>query len=793
MDMPWQLKKLRRWCFTGTEHDGGMAKAPFAYVDGKFVPISVTSDHNKLVSYEELLPLLQQHPERGFGFVLTQGDGFTVADIDIGDDTPVEATEQWWKAVESYQTYTEASRSGGGYHLWFGGEIDGSYKRGGLELYSKERFIICTGNVILGYGIRFDQGLIDQFNQYISNSRKVDNIADIDEPEKLNDTDLLHEVYAYDHSGKFECLMTGDWDKYLEIMKQQGAHGVDVFDASRADSAFMTIVTYYTRNIEQCKRLWRMSALANLELRYPGNRKKQHEKRNHVGSDRLLHLAIKQAATENMKDEELRKAHAEEGAKLAKELHAKRNTNANTGAAEPKYQMPPLQGKLNYPPGWMGELARHFYSTGVKQIKEFAIAEALSLASGLFGRAYNISGTGLNNYFMVLAPSGTGKSQLTAAPQEFMRLLEREQGVIDASKFVVTEAFTHRNAMMKVFQENTSFLHALSEFGNHFRAMVNPDGSTRTVRDLMVETYSKSGAYDVLGGVRYTDMEKTVNINHAVAYSFLGECVPETFYDCLNEEAFGDGFVSRFIFSEFSGEVPYDNIDRGVRPSPALVDHMTQAVLCMSAALRDPNHVDVMPIALPPDIAEKFRALSRYCTDMVNQQNTSHAWNATWTRTNLKVMKVSALLAVMDNPTMPKVTEVHMNWAWDYVLRHNYLVWDAVQSGKVTMDGTTQRRAELIANVMRKFVEQPYMDITASVQRVYKQDLHRDGLVSRAAIVRSVGRSKLFADTGGRGVEDHINAALRHLEAMDVIRSFTKKEMRDKYQARCEAYLYLGE
>ena len=789
---PWQLAKMRRWCFTGTEYDGSMVKAPFAYDPEKntFAPISVTTDHSKLITFDELQPILKQHPERGYGYVLTEGDGFTCMDIDIGDHTPVSATAKWWELIQRYETFTEASRSGSGYHLWFKGEVHGSYKRNGMEIYSKERFIICTGNVILEYDLNDNPQHIRDFNEFIQDSRKLDNIGDIDQAQSRTDQSILDEAYHFDNSGKFKALMEGDWEEYSHVMEQQGVKNY-VFDPSQADCAFMTIVTFFTRNIEQCKRLWRMSALANIKLRYPGNPKEQRIKASRNGSDYKLHRAIQYGVSKNNQDIAIKDEMSKDGKQKAEQLRQMR-INYKKENATRRLELPPMTNpSMDWPPGWMGELSKYFYDTSIKQIKDFAILEALALCSGVFGRAYNISNTGLNNYFMTLAPSGTGKSELTAVPQKFMRLIERSNGVIDAGRFVVSETFTHRNSMMKAMQQNTCFVHTISEFGAHFRAMVKSDSTTASVRELMTDIYPKSGWNDFVGGVSYTDGDKSVVINHAVAYSFLGECVPGTFFDALNAEAFADGFVSRFMFCEYNGDIPFDNPNKGCPPNENLLTHFTNATLGVMGALRDPVNVEVMPVGMSPEVAKQFGEFSRFCTVQQNEGKDDQVWNALWSRCNLKTLKLSALLAVMDNPQVPVINIDHMNWAWEFVNRHNHLIWTAVNSGRIGGDTSkSTERQDYLERQLQEATDAKYGDHV--LHKGLKEHVFADGVIPRSVISRKCKRISMFADQNGRTTEDLITMALRNMELSGIIQIIGKREMQELYKVRTEGYRFIG-
>ncbi|HEX8413846.1 MAG TPA: hypothetical protein VF637_08165 [Sphingomicrobium sp.] len=81
------------------------------------------------------------------GYVLSATDPFTCIDLDVKDTTSVEDEARFQSIIISLDSYTERSRSGRGWHIWVRADIGPGRRRGGVEVYSRERFIICTGDV----------------------------------------------------------------------------------------------------------------------------------------------------------------------------------------------------------------------------------------------------------------------------------------------------------------------------------------------------------------------------------------------------------------------------------------------------------------------------------------------------------------------------------------------------------------------------------------------------------------------------------------------------------------------
>jgi hypothetical protein len=72
-----------------------------------------------------------------------------------------------------------------------------------------------------------------------------------------------------------------------------------------------------------------------------------------------------------------------------------------------------VDSKLPMPPGLLGELVKSAYSMERYQYEEVALVSALGLVSGICGRKFNISDTGLNIYLTLIMGTGMGKDAIS--------------------------------------------------------------------------------------------------------------------------------------------------------------------------------------------------------------------------------------------------------------------------------------------------------------------------------------------------------------------------------------------
>lgn len=152
--LPAEMRALRQWCVVP---NSATDKAPRT-VDGRHA--SVTDP----ASWTDFDTASRVAEAKGWliGFVFTATDPFACIDLDVVNATtqeqkgqPIDPAkwttpaemERLQKIVQAFDSYSEVSRSGQGLHILLNGNIGDGRRRDGVEVYSQERFLICTGRV----------------------------------------------------------------------------------------------------------------------------------------------------------------------------------------------------------------------------------------------------------------------------------------------------------------------------------------------------------------------------------------------------------------------------------------------------------------------------------------------------------------------------------------------------------------------------------------------------------------------------------------------------------------------
>jgi hypothetical protein len=101
------------------------------------------------------------------------------------------------------------------------------------------------------------------------------------------------------------------------------------------------------------------------------------------------------------------------------------------------------------PPGLLGEIARFIHDAAPRPVPEIALAASIGLMAGICGRAYNISNTGLNQYVLLLAPTGTGKEAMASGISRLMSAVVTKESTKAAMDFIGPGDIASGQALLK--------------------------------------------------------------------------------------------------------------------------------------------------------------------------------------------------------------------------------------------------------------------------------------------------------------------------------------------------------
>lgn len=721
--IPKELRNLTQWVSAGSD------KVPISPQTGAAASVA---DRKTWGSYNEAIKHSADAGLPHVGFVLSSNDPYTIIDLDKPQNKEQEARHQL--ILEKFESYSELSQSGKGVHIIARGNVPRGVKRDKVEVYSTLRYMICTGNALKQCPITDQQILLDVLFEEMSRDVFLSNLQEFDSG--VTDEEVVTVAMNASNADKFNRLCRGDWQS--EYQSQ-----------SEADFALMSMFAFYTRSNEQAKRLFRMSAL--------GKREK--------------------ALREKYLDTALRKIRVNEVPPVDfTELMKRANGNS---VSTPVPTVPPKNHAVDFPPGFVGELAQYIYHSSTRPVPEVGIAAAIGLCAGVIGRQYNISGTGLNQYLILLAKTGVGKEGMANGIERLVKSVREEVPALQT--FLGPGAFASGQAMVRTLDEKPCFVSILGEFGLLLQAMTDSraGGNSVVLRRVMLDLYSKSGKSSILYSSAYSDKEKNTKTLFAPAMTLLGESTPETFYGGLDQQQIADGLIPRFLVMEYKGERPDRN--RGAFESPPEVLRKRFADF-ISTALQMQANNSWQEVQLSSEAEHLLDNFDRFC-DRKIRDGQNDALRQLWNRAHLKALRLAGLLAATDRQHEPVVNEQEAQWAMDLVIRDTTAIAERFDAGDIG-SGESVQVVEM-KRLITDYISHPYSNFRG--YNMVLPEMVADRAIPHAYLQNRVYPIKAFKDDR-RGVKNAVNDVLEHLMESGILFEMPKEQVQQKYGCRRKMY-----
>ncbi|AVJ51816.1 primase [Pantoea phage vB_PagS_Vid5] len=736
---PEEIKAYPHWALAGDD------KRPLVWdgTKGKLVDVSV-HDVQKLMTFENALAAAKYY-NKYMGFILHESDPFACIDLDVKDaenepdvrkHTSPEQLRRFESIIAAFNTYSELSRSGKGVHLWVKGAIGKGCKRDGVEVYSQERFIICTGRVMQQLPVQNEQVMLGSLVGEIRSGQKSSAIELVEIEPVEEDFELHIRAQDADNADKYNALCNGDWA------------GMGYPSQSEADLALMSMLAFYSKSNEQCRRMFRMTGL--------GKREKANKNNRHL--DYMLRLirarqereALSQADMEAVAKQFVMQLNNAQGA-LSDAIAHPVETPAQGTVSEAPVTAPGKMGKaerIDWPPGLAGELSKYIYYSSVRPVKEISIITALGFLAGVCGKAWHIPQSGLNMYAVLVARSGVGKETMNSGLSYITTTLRESIPSVDS--FVSFDKHSSGPALRKSFADRQSYINLNGELGKIIKNMATdrPGGPMSSLRHDLTDIYQKSGPSSIVGGMTYSNKDENTKSVTGVAYSLMGESTPETFFESLTREMMEDGFLSRFLVIRYEGDRPKYNKNASTQMSKELRDALCNLVTQSLTLISRFQNVEV---PFSPEAEAICDAFNDECDDAINASK-DEAVRQPWNRAHLKVLRLAALLAVSDNWVTPVVQHWHVAYALTVVRHGMNIMFEEWEKGGIGIDDNTRMRR--VVSVTLNYFKGTSM--------VVNRGLIEKGIITRTDIHRRVAAKAAFKNHKG-GTNMAIDQTIRSL------------------------------
>lgn len=781
--IPEELRSLRRWCIAAPD------KSPL-FICGDFLQHAKTTDPSHWMDFNTAATKAWS---LGYdiGFVLAAGDGYTCIDLDVKDvenapDRPDKWTSRqvydgYLNAIQNFDSYTEQSRSGKGFHIWLRAEIGPGARKDGVEIYSQERFIICTGKVVNHSPIKPDErnflpGVLETLRSQQQVKKELEEI-----PPESDDWYVALQAVRASNSEKFCALWSGKW-RELGFPSQ-----------SEADMALMSMFTFYSRSNSQCIRLFRASALGKRE-KATKNDKYLNNTLVTIRSREYKEKSID--VTQMIRSAEAALRARQEAAVISREnrfvptLANPKSTGAVEGPTPPDVlaaMAQPVTAEaaeigsdgLPWPPGFAGLLAREIYPMAAYPVKEVAIVAALGLLTGICGRAWYFSGSGLNQYITLVAMSGVGKDLMNTGISTIVQAVRPLCAQID--KFVMFDSPASGQALMKACSTRSSFVGIYNEWGQTLSQIAeDKQANLKTLKSSLLSLYTKSAPTAIVGGITYSNQENNLEQMDSVAYSMVSETTPSKFYESLTNDMMADGFLSRFLIIDYSGDRPAPNENVLMVPGKNVVDHIASLAHMAEQSITTNQFTLV-------NRSDEASAMLRQYRDLCNKNingSKDESWRQMWNRAEFKMLRLAALLAVADNPVFPLVKPEHVEWAIRVVQDNIAIMVKRMEEGDIGEgDGTRERK--LVA-LLRDYIS----DAPMSAGYRINPEMRSNHIVPRAYLQNRTRQLSVFSKHR-QGANIAFTNALNNLVENGYIAEVSKDKILDGYGAMGKHYRIL--
>lgn len=630
-------------------------------------------------TYEQAINATRLNSHLYIGFVFTVNDPYCFIDLDDKAENPASPGQKarHAKILTAFNSYQETSISGRGQHIIIRGSVPSGIDRDHVGIYSDKRYVLLTGEVIGAVTeIRDHNELVNMLWAEASKGSVTGHqLIQVDGLE--SDEVIIDRAMTASNKDKFISLCRGDISGYP-------SH-------SEADLGLLSILCFYTPDNDQAIRIFMMTELA---------------KRKKAGREGYLENTIRRIRANEPKVD----------------LSQFRLPEVEEPAVD---HIEEVSAAFDLPPGVVGELTRYFYTSAVRPVPEVALAAAIGLTAGIVGRSYNISGTGLNQYVILLAKTGAGKEGIASGIERVINTVRKT--VPMAERFIGPAAFASGQALVRALNDRQCFVSILGEFGLTLQQISSDraSGAEKQLRKVFLDLYTKSGWGRMLQPSVYSDNTKDTKTIHAPNVTLLGESTPETFYDGIDLSHVAEGLISRFMVIEYKGERPPRNEHAGQEPDPGLTQMVSDLIVCAQTTTANNQCVEVQ---MDSDGKRMLDAFDKLCDAHINGTGNELAVQL-YNRGHLKALKLSALLAVGCNMHNPVVDSSIAGWAIDFVQRDIKGVLARYNSGDVGT-GDSKQMAD-VRSAIFKLVSTKNKD--EQIER-----LRKDGIVTYRSISQRV-------------------------------------------------------
>lgn len=730
LQIPSDLRTIDRWTNWRYVDRGDGKKPTKPPINPNTGQLASVTDPTTWGTFEQCVRNFETYPDyySGVGFMFSSLDDYALLDMDGTKGDPEKERLQQ-EIIDWFGSYTELSPSGNGVHIIVRTKQKAKgARKDWIEMYTQERFGTFTGNSIgpVDYITDKDSEWKAMFDR-ISADRQQNNYeqaAKTDLPQTDDDRTIYDRAAGATNGTKFLDLWNGDWKKHYGSQ-------------SEADIALMNMFCYYTKNREQCARLFRTSALGK---RDKAQREDYVQGMITKGFDNDLPPVDISAMSADM--EQHKEEIKEELSKFSGTIGSQKKREAWTLSKIHDFidNLWEVKAPGRPPEGLVAEIADYIQSSSYLPMYESSLLSAFGMVAGMTGCAYNVNGTGLNLFQLLVMPTGFGKEQVSSGISSIYKAVIDSGECPSADLFSGPADFSSGQALIKHVEQQKSFCSIMDEFGLTLQRMTGRNARDTQIefRKQLLQLYNKSGYGNVMECKAYAQLKDNIVKIENPGVSLIGMSTPETFYAAVTEELVEDGLLPRMDVLEYDGlkQLGRDGMVR-VPPSKELVSAI--------ATLADTCH-KIIEKKLVTDV--KFDDQAREFFRWINEQmliienySPSHITQKMFTRVGMRTIRRAAILAVSRSFYNPIITLADMHYAFNMVWYMTLGVYARFREGTYGDMTHDDNKVREIMRMCLAWHESSYADVKDYFNN---EDMHKAHIIPRSYLQRRLSTNKAF-------------------------------------------------
>ncbi len=763
-NIPAEMRAYQQWiCWRYEDKQSAKpTKVPYSpFPDANGQPkLASVSDWSTWGTFEQAVAAAPYFD--GIGFVFTANDPFAGIDLDdayelkedgsFKNPNPDETRERQIKVYQEFNSYSELSPSGKGMHIIIKGSISQGRRRASIELYSSGRFFTMTGNVTHKVGIADKNELFHILWNQMGGAGGVLHY-DGNSIETETDARILERAAHADNGDKFSALWLGNWAQYYSSQ-------------SEADLAIVNIFAFYTQNRNQITRLFQSSALGQ---RDKAKRQDYVDYMVNKSFDRMLPPVDIVGLTTATKL-------AIEGKLKPVEDHERKTSQDIPFDSDDPYTVPP---------GLMGEIAKFIYASSARPVREISLAAAIGLMAGVCGQAYNVSGTGLNMYILMLAETGRGKEAMANGADKLFEAIKLS--VPSSKDFRGPASINSGQALLKNLAScHGSIVSIVGEFGIKMGQLTNGRAgiAESALLSVLLDMYNKSGIGRKIQPTIYSDRANSIAEFDAPGFTLLGESAPSSFYENIDERMIEGGLLPRFLMIEYQGIRVPDNKERANARVPIQLANDFGTLCAASLQLMNTSPKRAVNVKHDAEATALLHEFDVYADAQINNSN-SRVLAELWNRAHMNVLRLSALVAVGCNVYDPVVTAEHVTWARGIVVSGIKKILQRFERGLI---GAATEESRQVVQIQKMI--QNYMLSTVDEAILYGSTLqfYNTKVIPFSYITRRLANDSAFRKDR-MGSSNAIKRTLQTMIDSGTIVEIPRGDMIKNYQSTQRAFM----